>query len=104
MGVKIYIASQITLKDAVYVPVVLQEEGEVLVVVICVVAVGVVADEELAAPPTTRHAPSTFDELDIFHRKMRQLCILPHSLIAVTAKSAIRADVHIHNNASCGRE
>ena len=97
MGVKIYVASQITLKDAVYVPVVLQEEGEVLVVVICVVAVGVLADEELAAPPTTRHAPSTFDG----HISHLKLFCLTRSLIAVTAKSAIRADVHIHNNASC---
>ena len=99
MGVKTYFASQITLKDNT-VPVVLQEEGEVLVVVICVVAVGVLADEELAAPPTTRHAPSTFDG----HISHLKLFCLTRSLIAVTAKSAIRADVHIHNNASCGRE
>ena len=73
-------------ENLICIPVVLQEEGVVLVVVVSV-PVGVLPDEELTAapPPSTYHHSSNFDG---------RIFILPslHS-----GKSVIRADAHIHN-------
>ena len=72
-------------ENSICIPVVLQEEGVVLVVVVVSVPVGVLPDEELAAaPPPTRH-----------HSNYDRRIFIPPSLHS--GKSVIRADAHIHN-------